>query len=134
MEMVKQVEEVNRGLGALDDITIPSRIIKLPLSWDDPQTQLAAKRYQQTVWHEAPWCPSNPEFIRRINGLDSIEDVKRIVFDAKYLVLGLGDEEKARECMEEIKSSSVELIRILDDVSKVVEQLTKEGKSIFASK
>ncbi|MEE1353055.1 MAG: urea carboxylase [Acutalibacteraceae bacterium] len=91
MEMVKQVEEVNRGLGALDDITIPSRIIKLPLSWDDPQTQLAAKRYQQTVWHEAPWCPSNPEFIRRINGLDSIEDVKRIVFDAKYLVLGLGD-------------------------------------------
>lgn len=45
-----------------------------------------------------------------------------------------GNEEKARECMEEIKSSSVELIRILDDVSKVVEQLTKEGKSIFASK
>ena len=31
------------------------------------------------------------EFIRRINGLDSIEDVKKIVFDADYLVLGLGD-------------------------------------------
>src|SRR4029077_3100505 len=30
-------------------------------------------------------------FIRRINGLDSIEDVRRIVFDANYLVLGLGD-------------------------------------------
>ena len=40
---------------------------------------------------DAPWCPSNIEFIRRINGLDSIEDVKRIVFDATYLVLGLGD-------------------------------------------
>jgi urea carboxylase len=40
---------------------------------------------------DAPWCPSNIEFIRRINGLDSIDDVKRIVFDASYLVLGLGD-------------------------------------------
>jgi urea carboxylase len=40
---------------------------------------------------DAPWCPSNIEFIRRVNGLDSIEDVKRILFDASYLVLGLGD-------------------------------------------
>jgi urea carboxylase len=39
----------------------------------------------------APWCPSNIEFIRRINGLDSIDEVHRIVFGASYLVLGLGD-------------------------------------------
>ncbi|MFG3756750.1 carboxyltransferase domain-containing protein, partial [Klebsiella pneumoniae] len=39
----------------------------------------------------APWCPSNIEFIRRINGLDSEDEVRRIVFDASYLVLGLGD-------------------------------------------
>lgn len=86
-----KVAEINRKLPSLNDITVPSRIVKLPLSWDDPQTQLAAKRYQKTVRDNAPWCPSNPEFIRRINGLDSIEDVSRIVFDADYLVLGLGD-------------------------------------------
>jgi len=40
---------------------------------------------------KAPWCPSNLEFIRRINGLDSIDEVKRIFFDASYLVMGLGD-------------------------------------------
>jgi urea carboxylase len=90
-DMVKKVVAVNEGLTQLEDITVPSRVIKLPLSWDDPQTQLAAKRYQQTVRPDAPWCPSNPEFIRRINGLDSIEDVMNIVFEADYLVLGLGD-------------------------------------------
>jgi len=37
---------------------------------------------------DAPWCPSNIEFIRRINGLDSIDEVHRIVFGASYLVLG----------------------------------------------
>lgn len=90
-EMVKHILEINRAIPELENITVPSRIVKLPLSWDDPQTQLAAKRYQETVRENAPWCPSNPEFIRRINGLDSLEDVKRIVFDANYLVLGLGD-------------------------------------------
>lgn len=90
-EMCSKVIEVNANLSELDDITVPSRIIKLPLSWDDPQTQIAAQRYQQTVRPNAPWCPSNPEFIRRINGLDSIKDVQDIVFDAEYLVLGLGD-------------------------------------------
>ena len=91
LEMARRVVEINNGLEKLDDIEVPSRIIKLPLSWDDPQTQLAAKRYQQTVRPDAPWCPSNPEFIRRINGLDSLDDVKDIVFHANYLVLGLGD-------------------------------------------
>ncbi len=90
-DLVDKVLKINEALPPLTDVTVPSRIIKLPLSWDDPQTKIAAERYQQTVRPNAPWCPSNPEFIRRINGLDSIEDVSRIVFEADYLVLGLGD-------------------------------------------
>jgi urea carboxylase len=75
----------------IDKIEVPTRVIHLPLSWDDPATQLAIQKYMQSVRKDAPWCPSNIEFIRRINGLDSIEDVKRIVYEASYLVLGLGD-------------------------------------------
>lgn len=90
-EMLEAVLQANRRLPDLSDVSVPSRIVKLPLSWNDPKTQLAAKRYQQTVRENAPWCPSNPEFIRRINGLDSIDDVKEILFGANYLVLGLGD-------------------------------------------
>jgi urea carboxylase len=65
--------------------------VHLPLSWDDPATQLAIRKYMQSVRPDAPWCPSNIEFIRRINGLNSIEEVRHIVFNARYLVLGLGD-------------------------------------------
>jgi urea carboxylase len=75
----------------LENIRVPSRTVHLPLSWDDPQTQLAIQKYMQSVRPDAPWCPSNIEFIRRINGLASIDDVYRIVFGASYLVLGLGD-------------------------------------------
>lgn len=42
-EMLAAVLETNRTLPELSDVTVPSRIIWLPLSWDDPQTQLAAK-------------------------------------------------------------------------------------------
>jgi urea carboxylase len=75
----------------IDEIEVPSRIVHLPLSWDDPSTRLAIDKYMQTVRPDAPWCPSNIEFIRRINGLESIADVQRIVFEASYLVMGLGD-------------------------------------------
>lgn len=76
---------------SLEDTAVPTRIVHLPLSWDDPATQLAIQRYMTSVRPDAPWCPSNLEFIRRVNGLNSIEDVHRIVFSANYLVLGLGD-------------------------------------------
>jgi urea carboxylase len=79
------------ALADVSQVRVPSRIVHLPLSWDDEQARLAMARYQELVRPNAPWCPSNIEFIRRINGLESIEDVKRIVFAASYLVLGLGD-------------------------------------------
>jgi urea carboxylase len=90
-KLLESVLETQAGLPALEDLEVPSRIVHLPLSWDDPATRLAIEKYMQSVRADAPWCPSNIEFIRRINGLDSIEDVRRIVFDASYLVMGLGD-------------------------------------------
>lgn len=85
------VEETERALPATSDIEVPSRIVRLPLSWDDDAAREAVRKYQTLVNPKAPWCPSNIEFIRRINGLDGIDEVKRIVFDADYMVLGLGD-------------------------------------------
>ncbi|MCP5340518.1 MAG: urea carboxylase [Sinobacteraceae bacterium] len=74
-----------------DDLEVPSRVVHLPLSWDDPACRLAIEKYMTTVRKDAPWCPSNLEFIRRINDLPDLEAVQRIVFDASYLVMGLGD-------------------------------------------
>lgn len=90
-QAAKLLLELDASLPPLASIRVPSRIVRLPLSWDDPATQLAIDRYQQNVRPDAPWCPSNLEFIRRVNGLASIDDVQRIVFEASYLVLGLGD-------------------------------------------
>ncbi len=89
--LIDTLDELDQAMPELKDITVPSRIVHLPLSWDDPQAKLAQQKYMQAVRPDAPWCPSNIEFIRRINGLDSIDEVYRIVHQASYLVLGLGD-------------------------------------------
>jgi urea carboxylase len=85
------VQEIEAALPASSELVVPSRTVRLPLSWDDPATREAIERYMAGVRDDAPWCPWNIEFIRRINGLDSVNDVFDTVFNAEYLVLGLGD-------------------------------------------
>lgn len=89
--LLDRLMAIERELGELDDFAIPSRIVHLPLSWDDPAIHQTIERYMAVVRDDAPWCPDNIEFIRRANGLESADDVYRTVFDASYLVYGLGD-------------------------------------------
>ncbi|BBE21279.1 urea carboxylase [Arthrobacter sp. MN05-02] len=89
--LLQVAQDIESSLPASSDLVVPSRSVRLPLSWDDPATREAIERYMAGVRDDAPWCPWNIEFIRRINGLDSVNDVFDTVFDAEYLVLGLGD-------------------------------------------
>jgi urea carboxylase len=89
--LLQALGDAENRIGDLTDFSIPSRVIHLPLSWGDPAIYETIAKYMASVRSDAPWCPDNIEFIRRINGLSSIEAVRDIVFDARYLVLGLGD-------------------------------------------
>ncbi len=90
-DLIELLQAIESQLLNLDEIKVPSRIVHLPLSWNDDACQMAVEKYMQSVRKDAPWCPDNIEFIRRINGLSSVAEVKRIVFDASYVVMGLGD-------------------------------------------
>ncbi|MBC2907328.1 urea carboxylase [Streptomyces cupreus] len=90
-ELLDTVLRVEQELPVTDELVVPSRIVHLPLSWDDPATREAIARYMAGVRDDAPWCPWNIEFIRRVNGLETVDEVHRTVFDAEYLVMGLGD-------------------------------------------
>jgi len=90
-EVMALLVKIESSLVEVSEMSVPTRIVHLPLSWDDESTRMAIEKYTQSVRKDAPWCPSNIEFIRRINGLDSIDEVREIVFSASYLVMGLGD-------------------------------------------
>ncbi|KAA9162686.1 urea carboxylase [Amycolatopsis acidicola] len=83
--------ELEENLPPTNALRVPSRSVRLPMSFDDPSIHEAIGRYEAGVRDDAPWNPDNIEFIRRINGLATTGEVRDIVFDAEYLVLGLGD-------------------------------------------
>ncbi|MFC3494797.1 urea carboxylase [Glycomyces rhizosphaerae] len=83
--------ELEEDLPDIADMVVPSREVRLPISWNDAVVDEAISRYATNVRDDALFNPSNIEFIRRINGLDSVEDVAGIATSAEWLVLGLGD-------------------------------------------
>ena len=85
------LNDIEASLPSINEVKVPSRTVWLPLSWNDPDAELAMRKYQELVRPNAPWCPSNIEFIRRINGLADEQAVKDVIFNASYLVMGLGD-------------------------------------------
>lgn len=89
--IVEALAHIERGLPGPESISITGRTVTLPLAWRHSEVQRAVERYQTSVRADAPWCPDNVDFIRRINGLADEREVREIVLNARYLVLGLGD-------------------------------------------
>lgn len=89
--MIAQLIQLEEEMGDLSQLKIPSRIVHLPMAFEDSATLGAVERYQESVCSKAPWLPNNVDFIQRINGLADRNEVKDIIFDANYLILGLGD-------------------------------------------
>jgi urea carboxylase len=86
-----RIVEAWQGLPALSTVELPAREVSLPIAFDDPAAHEAMARYQTSVRWDAPWCPDNVEFIRRVNGLAERQEVFDVVAAATYLVVGLGD-------------------------------------------
>ena len=89
--LLEILSRVEAGLPDAQATVVPNRVVRLPLAWRHSQTELAVERYARSVRADAPWCPDNIEFIRRINGLGDEAAVQDVVTAASYLVLGLGD-------------------------------------------
>ncbi len=90
-DLIARLLTIEVELPNVNTLSVPSRVVYLPMAFEDSATLDAVARYRQSVRDTAPWLPSNSEFIRRINGLESIDQVRQIIFDTSYMVLGLGD-------------------------------------------
>ena len=89
--LLQHLLTLEHDLADVSQLKIPTRIVHMPMAFEDSATLGAVERYQQTVRAEAPWLPNNVDFIQRTNGLASRQEVKDIIFNASYLILGLGD-------------------------------------------
>ena len=89
--LVQELIALEASLAAPEQAPIPGRTVHMPLCWGHSEVLKAVSRYETGVRGDAPWCPDNVDFIRRINGLPDEAAVRGIVTSACHLVLGLGD-------------------------------------------
>jgi len=87
----KHLAVLATGLEDPETAVLPAREVVLPIAFDHPAAHEAMRRYATSVRPDAPWCPDNVEFIRRVNALPSRDEVFDVVTAATYLVVGLGD-------------------------------------------
>ncbi|TVR09204.1 MAG: urea carboxylase [Salinarimonadaceae bacterium] len=90
-DLIDRLIEIEERLPEIAKMKVKTRVLHLPMAFEDSATLDAQTRYRETVRANAPWMPNNVDFIQRINGLPSREDVKKTAFEASYMVLGLGD-------------------------------------------
>jgi urea carboxylase len=90
-QLLQRLIDIEQHLADVSTLRVPTRVLHLPMSFEDSATLGAVQRYSETVRKSAPWLPNNVDFIQRINGLASRDEVRDVVFAARYMVLGLGD-------------------------------------------
>lgn len=90
-ELIARLLDIEAQLPDVSTVKVPTRVVHLPVAWEDSSTLNAVQRYQETMKAKAPWLPNNVDFIQRINGLEHRDEVRDIFFQTSYLVMGLGD-------------------------------------------
>jgi len=92
-QLINLVKRAETEMASAGNVRLPTRIVHLPLAFNDRWTHEAIAKYTRSVRREAPYLPSNVEFVAKNNGLkgDPIDAVRNVVMNASYMVLGLGD-------------------------------------------
>ena len=64
--LIARLLEIETQLADVETLKVPTRVVYLPMAFEDSATLGAVQRYQETVRASAPWLPNNVDFIQRI--------------------------------------------------------------------
>ncbi len=90
-KLIDEIAECEDELKALEDMVIPSRVIKLPIAFEDTETKKAVERYTQLIRPDAPNCEDgyNLEYIAQCNGV-TVPEVKEKLMGTEWFNSGCG--------------------------------------------
>jgi urea carboxylase len=85
-ELLDHLQAVHTDLPAEREIEIPSRMIRLPVAFDDSKSREAVQRYVHGIRSDAPNCEggNNIDYIVRYNGLASRDELYDAVLSTEH--------------------------------------------------
>lgn len=87
--LISHLVSLEQSLGDLSKAKMPSRIFKLPITFDTSREAEAIKRYMETQRPYASYLPDNMEFVAKNNGLEK-GDLKKILLNNSLMAISVG--------------------------------------------
>lgn len=89
--LIDEIKDCEEQLGSIDEMVIPSRLIHLPIAFEDSKTKKAVERYVKLIRPDAPNVINgyNIEYIAMCNGV-SVPEVKRLLMATEWFNSGCG--------------------------------------------
>ena len=91
-DLLGHLQAVHEELPAEREMELPSRLIRLPIAFDDSQSRAAVRRYIDSIRADAPNCQggTNIDYIVRYNGLSGREELFESVLAAEHWTAFIG--------------------------------------------
>ena len=91
-DLLEHLHAVHEGLGAEQEMAIPSRTVHLPVAFDDSQTRAAVARYVHSIRADAPNAEggTNVDYIVRYNGLADREELYESILQTEQWTAFIG--------------------------------------------
>eukprot|EP00878_Enallax_costatus_P006672 GHUV01006994.1.p1 GENE.GHUV01006994.1~~GHUV01006994.1.p1 ORF type:complete len:992 (+),score=332.89 GHUV01006994.1:1132-4107(+) len=74
-DLLTLIRKADAAIGDVAHMVLPSRIVHLPMAFEERWTAEALQKYMKSVRAEAPYLPSNIQYIANNNGLEDRDDV-----------------------------------------------------------
>jgi urea carboxylase len=91
-DLLAHLQAVHEDLPAEREMELPSRLIRLPIAFDDSQSRAAVRRYIDSIRPDAPNCEggTNIDYIVRYNGLPGREELFESVLATEHWTAFIG--------------------------------------------
>lgn len=90
-KIIGEIKDAEESMPTVDDVVLTSRVIHLPLAFEDSQTKLAVERYVKEIRPDAPNVINgyNLEYMAMCNGL-TVSETKQAILDTYWFNSGGG--------------------------------------------
>lgn len=88
-KLLAHLQTLEEQLGDLSKIKVPSRLFRLPISFESKAQDQAIQRYTETQRSYAPYLPSNLDFVAQNNALTA-QELKKIYLTGQMMVVEVG--------------------------------------------
>ena len=88
-DLIKHLTAIESELGNLRSAKVPSRLFKLPLTFESKRQDAAIQRYIETQRPYASYLPDNADFVAKNNGFTK-KELQNIYLTANFMAVAVG--------------------------------------------